>query len=805
MGHRKKWSLAFGIVVLLNARSRAGSLDAPTNLVASGAFTGAAAASVILTWNDTATGDAGFVVEGSSDGGHSWSPFSYTPENYIKLHSGSNSEAIGGGMNLPPGATLLFRVAATHPTLGQSAYSNEVSVTMPAFPTCSDSFALSPAPHMKAHVGFPLDLTENINRPDSCYAGNSYCVQSGPTGLGIDFSGGLVTWTPTQTQTGTFTVTLGFGIGDGAHHCTSTVATTTFDVDVDPMATLTQPLFRDYRSETQQVLLNGSYMPDGFAFGTYQFFSAPLCVASGANVPDMVVSPLSTGTIISPPPLATWDISSLPNGSRRVLTMITQTHAGANAGFYDPVIIDRSSYNTSWPKRLPLGSPRGALAVNLDVDNSSAEIIANSRDPMAGGPYCWELTGALRWQAAGANELTNSEVAVGNVDGSGKDDVVTVSVHHLRVLDGNNGTVVANADVTYPSTFLSGASLGDLNGDGLMEILVNVGDGTNAASTYVYKYDATAPGHLSLLSGWPKVLPSASANAPPAVADLNADGKPDIIVDNRTYLVIFKNSYPSFKVLQSALPANYDPSTHNVNGGAFLMAQPAVADLDANGGTPEIVVGAVVYDNNGALLRCLGDTACTQTNPLPNSHGFNAAIGEFDHSSNGLEVVLGQYVFAGPTGILLRTLPLLSNNPASIVDGGVDGAQQPRTYAVMGTGSDQCGAGITAYRSDGTVDTDDYPKALYGITGGGSIPQVGDFDGDGTEDALVEVTDSSYGAIVAVYRNQPEFTFNPDNNPWPMSGHDPQRTGNYACLQQRHACTSAGQCCSANCNSGTCR
>src|SRR5262249_27563606 len=151
-------------------------------------FSGASDDSLWLSWTDNSPDDAGFIIQVSEDGGVSWATIAATPNDYITLHKNSGFSAIGRYSGLLAGSTRSFRVAATHPVLGQSDFSAPLTVTMPNAADCNSPWSLSPVQSFTAHTGFPIDLRVAINRPASCLSGLQYCVVQGPDGLGVDFN-----------------------------------------------------------------------------------------------------------------------------------------------------------------------------------------------------------------------------------------------------------------------------------------------------------------------------------------------------------------------------------------------------------------------------------------------------------------------------------------------------------------------------------------------------------------------------------------------------------------------------------------
>jgi hypothetical protein len=137
------------------------------------------------------------------------------------------------------------------------------------------------------------------------------------------------------------------------------------------------------------------------------------------------------------------------------------------------------------------------------------------------------------------NNNRTAAVAIGDLNGDGAPDVVAATFD----ANGNNGAVyifyqnAATRGFLAPVTFPAGAHpqavrIADVNGDGLADIVVaNLGPGTDRTGSpgvSVLLQDAAHPG-----SFLPPVTYATQARAVDvAVADLNGDGKPDLVVAN---------------------------------------------------------------------------------------------------------------------------------------------------------------------------------------------------------------------------------------------------------------------------------
>jgi hypothetical protein len=179
-------------------------------------------------------------------------------------------------------------------------------------------------------------------------------------------------------------------------------------------------------------------------------------------------------------------------------------------------------------------------------------------------------------------------VAVGDVNGDGKPDLVTFSFSYtnstIRVLLGNgNGTFQAAQNIATGALGPTHVALADVNGDGKLDI-VTTAYGINSVSVLLGNGDGTFQAPLNFAVG--------NDPASVAVADVNGDGKPDLVVANTSspsqVSVLLGNGNGTFAAPQTFATDNFPE---------------AVAVADVNGdGKPDIVTANYYVGTVSVLL-----------------------------------------------------------------------------------------------------------------------------------------------------------------------------------------------------------
>lgn len=219
---------------------------------------------------------------------------------------------------------------------------------------------------------------------------------------------------------------------------------------------------------------------------------------------------------------------------------------------------------------------------------------------------------AATFYAAGSSNYPH-RVAVGDVNGDGNLDIVTAGVFNdaVAVLLGTGTGTFGAFNFTLPSTggsFYRAIALGDVNGDGKLDIVATELSTPDAVDVQL----GTGTGAFAAPTTY--ALGASSTPSSVALADLNGDGKLDIVTTNyrgNAVAVLLNTTAPSPDLVistpgQTVAAGTYRNLTVQNGGGAILQ-------------------GSVVV--NGAVRVQSGGTLDTNCQPLNGTASFTLEAG----------------------------------------------------------------------------------------------------------------------------------------------------------------------------------
>jgi hypothetical protein len=297
------------------------------------------------------------------------------------------------------------------------------------------------------------------------------------------------------------------------------------------------------------------------------------------------------------------------------------------------------------------------------------------------------------------------QVVLGDVNGDGRPDIAVAnySDNTVSVLLGNgNGTFQAQQVFGVGSEPRS-VALGDVNGDGLTDLVVaNDGPGSNSVSVLLGNGNGTFQAQ--------EAVPAGSRPFSVLIDDLNADGKPDLVVADEatnSVSVLLGNGNGTFQA-----PAAF----------AVGVAPTHLAQADFNGdGIPDV---AVATYTSAAVSVLLGNGNGTfQAQQTFTTGALDDSIATGDINGDGRpDLVVANYN-SGNASVLLNAVndnftgPLYTNVPAFVQSISRTSPLGPVTNATSVTYTVTFSEGVTG------VAAGDFALALTG-TVVGTISQV---------------------------------------------------------------------------------
>jgi hypothetical protein len=309
--------------------------------------------------------------------------------------------------------------------------------------------------------------------------------------------------------------------------------------------------------------------------------------------------------------------------------------------------------------------------------------------------------------------------------------------------------------VLYPSGWATAVALGDVNLDGKLDLVVAnflcYGCGPKNYSPTVSVLLGNGDGTFQ-----PAVVYSAGANQSGtlsvAIADVNGDGKPDVVVTTETNL---SEGDGSAAVLLGNGDGTFQPAV-NYDSGGYGTVSAAVADLNGNGKLDLIVAngcgGGIDCSTAVGILLGNGDGTFQPVTTYGSTVGGAASVAVGDVNGDGEPDLLVAYAWdcadcqTGSTAVLLNngdgtfypgaSYPQVGGGFVTVADVNRDGKLDLLVTAACPNGGecDSGTVGVLLGNGDGTFQ----PQVLYDSGGSqASSVVVADINGDGNPDLLV--------------------------------------------------------------------
>ncbi|MCL4832175.1 MAG: VCBS repeat-containing protein [Caldilineaceae bacterium] len=234
----------------------------------------------------------------------------------------------------------------------------------------------------------------------------------------------------------------------------------------------------------------------------------------------------------------------------------------------------------------------GFLEIIIGIDTHQEGTPFNT--PNGGGLYVYRSNGELVWKKF-INQVIYSSPAVGDLDGNGTLEIVHGTGPYFQTAagqaDGHKiyawdaaGNPLWNGNTS--GYTLASPALGDIDGDGKLEIVSNVLD----RKAYAWNHDGSSLWTKTPVDMFGKTMELASA---PVLADYTGDGKADVFV-NIFWEAAILDGNSGNQLTATSFPNN--PAPAYVSGHTASDNSSALGDLDGNG-TLELVLASA--DNAG--------------------------------------------------------------------------------------------------------------------------------------------------------------------------------------------------------------
>jgi hypothetical protein len=355
--------------------------------------------------------------------------------------------------------------------------------------------------------------------------------------------------------------------------------------------------------------------------------------------------------------------------------------------------------------------------------------------------------------------------AVGDLDGDGKVDVVTADDVSGKLSVLINKSVSGAVSFSTATSLLAGAgafhvATGDLDGDGKLDIAAVSFNSGNASSVSVFR-NTTSGGTVSF--ALQQTYSTGNGSSGIAIADMNEDGKPDMIVTsgNSGTILVYLNNTTVGGAVSFGAPV--------VLSALYHSDEVVAADLDGDG-KPELITAD--FSGNQIAVRANRSSGGNLVFGLPVNYsfpgsGYPSFLAAADIDGDGmLDIGVGDY---GQAAVRLFRNVSTAGNPALLLTQSLSTAPNPTTVRFADINGDGKMDLFVGHQVTGKISVYQNTSAAPGLFSFGNavdftagsfdvFAEAADVDGDGKPDLAVTTTTDNKLVVLRNAMGDPVIT-----------------------------------------------